>query len=113
MKRASLYFTAPGRVEIREEEIPAPTGGQVLVETLFSAISPGTELLLYRGLFPDDLPLDETIPGLRGPAGFPVKYGYSTVGRVTALGMGAPPEWEGRCVFSLHPHESRFWADPA
>ncbi len=113
MKRAALYFTAPGRVEIREEETPAPAGGQVLVETLFSAISPGTELLLYRGLFPDDLPLDEAIPGLRGPSDFPVKYGYSMVGRVAALGPGAPPEWEGRRVFSLHPHESCFWADPA
>ena len=85
----------------------------MLVETLFSAISPGSELLVYRGLFPDDLPLDETIPGLRGRSGFPTKYGYSVVGRVTALGEDAPPEWEGRLVFCFHPHESHFLADPA
>ena len=113
MKRKSLYFTAPGCVEIREEELPPPAGGQLLVETLFSAISPGTELLLYRGLFPDGLPLDETIPGLPGRCGFPVKYGYSTAGRVIAPGENAPLGWAGRLVFSFHPHESHFWADPA
>ena len=52
MKRTSLYFTAPRRVEIREKNLPSPSGGKVLVETLFSAISPGSELLVYRGLCP-------------------------------------------------------------
>lgn len=112
MKQRSLYFTAPRCVEIRERDLPSPSGGEVLVETLFSAISPGSELLLYRGLFPDGLPLDETIPCLRGRAGFPVRYGYSVVGRVIALGESAPPEWKGRLVFSFHPHESHFLADP-
>jgi 2-desacetyl-2-hydroxyethyl bacteriochlorophyllide A dehydrogenase len=112
MKQRSLYFTAPGCVEIREGDLPYPTGCKLLVKTLFSAVSPGSELLLYRGLLPDDLALDETIPGLRGRAGFPTRYGYSTVGRVIALGENAPPEWEGRLVFSFHPHESHFLADP-
>ena len=111
MKQASLYFTAPRCVEIRERELPFPSGREVLVETFFSAISPGSELLIYRGLFPDDLPLDETIPGLQGRAGFPTRYGYSVVGRVTALGENASPEWEGRLVFGFHPHESHFLAD--
>jgi hypothetical protein len=63
-----------------------------------SAISPGSELLVYRGLCPDDLPLDETIPSLKGRTGFPTKYGYSVVGR-----EDAPPEWEGRLVLCFHP----------
>jgi 2-desacetyl-2-hydroxyethyl bacteriochlorophyllide A dehydrogenase len=112
MKQKSLYFTAPGCVELRESDLPSPSGGEVLVETVFSAISPGTELLLYRGLFPDDLSLDETIPGLQGRTGFPTKYGYSVVGKVVALGESAPTAWKGRLVFSFHPHESHFLADP-
>jgi len=113
MKQESLYFTAPRRVEIREKNLPPPAGGQVLVETLFSAISPGSELLVYRGLAPDDLPLDDTISSLgSGRFAFPMRYGYSAVGRVIALGPKAPREWEGRLVFSFHPHESHFLADP-
>jgi len=112
MKQASLYFTAPRCVEIREKNLSFPSGREVLVKTLFSAISPGSELLVYRGLCPDDLPLDETIPSLKGRAGFPTKYGYSVVGRVISCGENAPPEWEGRLVFCFHPHESHFLADP-
>jgi hypothetical protein len=52
MKRASLYFTGPGQVQIREESLPPPPAGKVLVRTLLSAISAGSELLLYRGLAP-------------------------------------------------------------
>ncbi len=112
MKQASLYFTAPRCVEIREKNLPSPSGREVLVKTLFSAISPGSELLVYRGLCSDDLPLDETIPSLKGRVGFPTKYGYSAVGRVISCGKDAPAEWEGRLVFCFHPHESHFLVDP-
>jgi 2-desacetyl-2-hydroxyethyl bacteriochlorophyllide A dehydrogenase len=112
MKQASLYFTAPRCVDIREKNLPAPSGREVLVKTLFSAISPGSELLVYRGLCPDDLPLDEMIPSLKGRPGFPTKYGYSVVGRVISCAKNVSPEWEGRLVFCFHPHESHFLVDP-
>lgn len=111
MNRAILYFTAPGLVEIREELLYPPPPGKVLVKTTYSAISAGTELLIYRGLCPHDIPLDETIPSLRGKNIFPLRYGYSCVGKVIALGNNVPDEWEGRNVFSFHPHESHFIAD--
>ncbi len=110
MSRAVLYFTGPGLLEIREEPLPSPPPGKVLVKTLFSAISAGSELLAYRGLCPPDLPLDQSIPSLRGKCAFPMKYGYSLVGKVAALGSGVPGEWEDRTVFSFHPHESSFIA---
>jgi threonine dehydrogenase-like Zn-dependent dehydrogenase len=112
MKQASLYFTAPRRVEIREKELPSPAAHEVAVMTLCSAISSGSELLVYRGLCPDDVPLDETIPGLAAPFGFPTVYGYSAVGRVISVGKEVPHEWENRLVFSFHPHETHFLADP-
>jgi len=111
MKRASLYFTGPGRIQICEEALTSPEPGKVLIRTLFSAISAGSELLIYRGLCPPDLPLDASIPSLQGSSSFPMKYGYSTVGEVMALGKNVPVEWEGRMVFSFHPHESHFIAD--
>ena len=46
MKRKVLYFTAPGQVEVCEETLPAPSAGEVLVETKVSAISAGTEMLI-------------------------------------------------------------------
>ncbi len=113
MNRAILYFTAPGLVEIREEPLSPPPPRKVLVKTLFSAISAGSEMLIYRGLCPQDLPLDESIPSLQGRSTFPLKYGYSVVGKVIVLGSGVSEKWEGRTVFSFHPHESHFIADTA
>lgn len=110
MKRQSLYFHSPRHVEIREERISEPGRGQVLVAALVSAISPGTEMLVYRGEAPADMPADETISALSGQLAFPLKYGYALVGRVTALGPGVDPAWENRLVFTFHPHESHFLA---
>lgn len=113
MKRNALYFTAPQTVELRDEALPDPASGQLQVQALFSAISPGTELLIFRNQAPEDVPLDETIPALAG-SGFtyPLKYGYALVGQVTAVGAGVDPGWLGRTVFSFHPHESHFNASP-
>jgi 2-desacetyl-2-hydroxyethyl bacteriochlorophyllide A dehydrogenase len=110
MQRLALYFTAPYRVAVQEESIAPPAVGQVMVQTLVSAISPGTELLFYRGQAPADLPVDETITALAGAVGFPLKYGYAAVGRVVAVGAQVAPEWQDRLVFSFHPHESHFLA---
>lgn len=112
MKRSTLYFSAPYQISIQEKPLPSPADGQVLIETQISAISPGTELLVYRGQAPTDIPLDETISDLRGKLGYPLKYGYAAVGRVTALGADVAPEWLHRLVFAFHPHESHFVASP-
>jgi threonine dehydrogenase-like Zn-dependent dehydrogenase len=112
MERQALYFTAPGQVALKGETIPSPAYGQVLVRTIISAISPGTELLVYRGLAPTDLAKDATITALSGDFSFPLKYGYAAVGQVMKLGRGVAPEWEGRLVFAFHPHESHFLATP-
>jgi threonine dehydrogenase-like Zn-dependent dehydrogenase len=112
MERQALYFTAPGQVGLKKEAIPNPAFGQVLVKTIISAISPGTELLVYRGLAPKDLAKDETITALPGDFSFPLKYGYAAVGQVMEIGRGVAPDWEGRLVFAFHPHESHFLATP-
>ncbi len=113
MIRQSLYFVAPGQVELIEEELPALLPEQVLVETILSAISPGTELLFYRGLFPEDIQVDESIAALKQSAAYPLKYGYSLVGRVMAVGQAVDAAWQNRLVFAFHPHESHFNAGPS
>ena len=52
VKRKTLYFTAPRQVELREETLPALGADDVLVETTCSAISAGTEMLVYQGALP-------------------------------------------------------------
>jgi 2-desacetyl-2-hydroxyethyl bacteriochlorophyllide A dehydrogenase len=110
--RHTLVFTEPGRVDVREEPCPVPQAGEVLVETVVSAISPGTEMLVFRGHLPADMPLDASIPGLTGAPSYPLKYGYASVGRVVDVGRDLSSEWHGRLVFSLHPHESHYTATP-
>jgi 2-desacetyl-2-hydroxyethyl bacteriochlorophyllide A dehydrogenase len=110
MNRLCVVFTSPQQVAVMEESLPDPAPNQALVQTLFSAISPGTEMLIYRGQFPDGLNLDETIPSLAGRFGYPLHYGYSAVGRVIGVGREVDREWEGRLVFSFQPHASHFLA---
>ena len=112
MRRLSLLFTAPYKVAVEETDVEPPAPGNVLVRTVLSAISPGTELMIYRGQAPADVPVDETIPALRGKFGFPLKYGYSAVGEVVEVGPGVEESWQGRVVFSFHPHESHFTCPP-
>jgi threonine dehydrogenase-like Zn-dependent dehydrogenase len=112
MLRKSLYFTGPCRLELREEPLDAPGPGQVLVRTLMSAISPGTEMLIYRGQAPREMAADTALTALPGSLAFPLKYGYAAVGQVMELGRGVAPGWEGRLVFAFHPHESHFLATP-
>ncbi|MGQ9920155.1 MAG: zinc-dependent alcohol dehydrogenase [Desulfobacca sp.] len=113
MLRQALYFVGPGQVAIREEPRPQPGPEEVLVQTLVSAISSGTELLVYHNLFPPEIPVDATIPALARTFQYPLKYGYAAVGRVVATGAQVPGDWQDRLVFAFHPHESHFVAAPA
>jgi 2-desacetyl-2-hydroxyethyl bacteriochlorophyllide A dehydrogenase len=112
MDARAVYFTAPGEVRVKEEPLLPLLPGQVLVEALLSGISPGTELLIYRGEFPRGIPMDETIGALAGEFSYPLAYGYCTVGRVSAVGEAVDPAWLGREVFAFHPHASHFAAEP-
>lgn len=106
----SLYFTAPGQVTVQSEKLAPPGVREVLVQTILSAISPGTESVVFQGLAPENMEIDSTIGSLRGSFRYPFKYGYACVGRVTALGAGVSSEWLGSRVFAFNPHESHFIA---
>ncbi len=84
----------------------------VLVQAGLSAISPGTEMLVYRGEFPSGMKVDASIEALTGEFAYPLKYGYSMVGRVAAIGPGVDAEWAGKRVFAFQPHASHFLSRP-
>jgi len=92
--------------------MPPPEADQVLVQTCYSAISPGTEMLVYRGQWPRGVPLDATIDSLAGAFAYPLLYGYAAVGRVIATGTAVPDNWLGLRVFAFQPHQSLFCCKP-
>jgi 2-desacetyl-2-hydroxyethyl bacteriochlorophyllide A dehydrogenase len=101
MPARALFHTAPRCAHIRELPAPRPAAGEVIVRTLFSGISGGTERLVYRGEFPADLALDDTIDALGGVFRYPFPYGYACVGEV---------EDRDGLVFAFHPHQDVFAA---
>jgi len=105
-----IYFTAPGQVEVRRAPLPPLARGQMLVETVCSAISPGSEMLVYRGQFPKDL-ADSHDP-LSSELKYPLAYGYACVGRVVKISKEMRHRWLDRLVFAFQPHTSHFLATP-
>lgn len=108
MKRASVIFEKPYTVVLQTEPLSEPAAKEVLIKTKFSAISPGSELLVYRGEFPPQLPVDAEIKALSETFRYPLKYGYISVGEVVAVGSAVKKDWLGRLVFCFHPHESHY-----
>ena len=112
IRAAQLWFTAPHCVEVREVTLPAPAPGQVLVKSVCSAVSAGTELLAFRGQLPRSIGLDSTLAALQGTAEYPLQYGYASVGEVQQIGDGGSHDLLGCRVFSFQPHASHFLASP-
>jgi 2-desacetyl-2-hydroxyethyl bacteriochlorophyllide A dehydrogenase len=102
----AIWFSAPRSVEIRAEAVAPPSQGELRVAAVNSAISHGTELLVYRGQVPAGITLD--LPTLAGDYTFPIKYGYACVGRVIDVGPEAGGFAHGDTIFCLHPHQSHF-----
>src|SRR5499426_779438 len=100
----AFWTVAPGRGEIRGERLAPPEFGDVLVRTLYSGISRGTEALVFRGRVPVSEYERMRAPFQAGDFPAPVKYGYASVGRVEE----GPGDLRDRTVFVLHPHQSRY-----
>ena len=100
----ALWIVGPGRAELRSEPAPQPIGDQVVVRSLFGAISRGTEALVLAGAVPASEVDRMRCPFQQGEFPFPVKYGYAAVGLVEQ----GPNALIGQAVFCLHPHQDRF-----
>ena len=102
----AFWVVAPGLGEIRAQPLPSPAPGELLIRARVSAISRGSESLVFRGEVPESEWRRMRCPFQEGEFPAPVKYGYSVVGIVEE----GPVEALGRRVFCLHPHQDRFIA---
>ena len=104
LEARAFWVTEPGHGEIRAQGLRTPAPGELLIRTRQSAISRGTESLVFRGEVPQSEWRRMRCPFQEGEFPAPVKYGYSAVGIVEE----GPAESLGRRVFCLHPHQDRF-----
>ncbi|MFB4295637.1 zinc-binding alcohol dehydrogenase [Actinomadura sp. NTSP31] len=100
----AFWIRSPGEGEIRPVELREPGPGEVLVRTVFSGVSRGTEALVFRGGVPENQHALMRAPFQDGAFPGPVKYGYLNVGMVEH----GPSELVGRHVFCLYPHQTRY-----
>src|ERR671938_1531154 len=100
----AFWLRAPGRGEIRPVTLPEPGRGDVVVRTLRSGVSRGTETLVFRGGVPQSQHAVMRAPFQEGDFPGPVKYGYLNVGVVEA----GPAALIGRTVFCLYPHQTAY-----
>ncbi len=100
----ALWYLRRGCAAIRNGNLGNIKPGQVRVRALFSAISRGTESLVFDGAVPEAEWGRMRAPMQEGDFPFPVKYGYQSVGRVIV----GPEDMLGHCVFALHPHQTSF-----
>jgi threonine dehydrogenase-like Zn-dependent dehydrogenase len=100
----AFWLRGPGRGEIRPVALPEPGSGDVVVRTLRSGVSRGTETLVFRGGVPPSQYMAMRAPFQEGDFPGPVKYGYLNVGTVEQ----GPPELRGRMVFCLYPHQTAY-----
>ncbi len=84
--------------------LPQPGPNDVMVRTLWSGVSRGTETLVFRGGVPQSQYAAMRAPFQEGDFPGPVKYGYLNVGSVEQ----GPAELRGRTVFCLYPHQTAY-----
>jgi threonine dehydrogenase-like Zn-dependent dehydrogenase len=100
----AFWLNTPGHGEIRPVTLPEPGQGDVMVRTLRSGVSRGTETLVFRGGVPPSQYAAMRAPFQEGEFPGPVKYGYLNVGIVEE----GPPDLRGRTVFCLYPHQTAY-----
>jgi threonine dehydrogenase-like Zn-dependent dehydrogenase len=100
----AFWLRAPGVGEIRPVALPEPGDGEVLVRTVRTGVSRGTEMLVFRGGVPPSQYAAMRAPFQDGDFPAPVKYGYLNVGAVAQ----GPAPLRGRTVFCLYPHQTAY-----
>ncbi len=95
MNRLSLYLTAPRDLTFTEELLPELTADEVLVKTLYGAVSLGTELPLYSGTSRSS----EAII-------YPTMTGYESYGVIEAIGKKVKDFHVGDKVVSFYGHRT-------
>lgn len=107
----AAFITGPRSVEVRDVDLEAPGPDDVLIKVLFSGISAGTEMNVYRGLAPQwrkrldprvRLFVNTEEPEWR----YPLRYGYACVGTILEAGVNVKRVQVGDLVFAYAPHQT-------
>jgi 2-desacetyl-2-hydroxyethyl bacteriochlorophyllide A dehydrogenase len=110
----AYWLRSPGSGEIRPVALRSPGPGEVLVRTLYSGVSRGTETLVFSGRVPESQHEVMRAPFQEGDFPGPVKYGYLNVGVIEEAGEtgqaqeAGAPGLVGRTAFCLYPHQTRY-----
>ena len=100
----AFWLREPGRGEIRPVTLREPGPDEVIVRTMVSGISRGSETLVFGGHVPPGQYAAMRAPFQQGEFPGPVKYGYLSVGSVER----GPAELCGRTIFCLYPHQTAY-----
>jgi len=100
----AFWLVEPGRGEIRPGALAERGADEVVVRTLWTGISRGTESLVFAGRVPASQFDAMAAPFQDGHLPGPVKYGYLNVGVVE----DGSADLIGRTVFCLYPHQTRY-----
>lgn len=100
----ALWLEPPGHACISTETLKSLEPDQLLVRTVYSCVSRGTETAVYKGIVLASEFERMRAPFQQGTLPGAVKHGYANVGIVE----DGPRDWVGRPVFCLYPHQTRY-----
>jgi threonine dehydrogenase-like Zn-dependent dehydrogenase len=107
VKANALWHTSSEASAILEQELPERNNHMLLIESLYSLVSLGTERLVASALMPVAAWNHMAVPYMEGSFSLPCKYGYSLVGRV----LKGADEYRGKTVHLMHPHQDKAWVN--
>ena len=105
MKSYSLWINKKKQPKIYEKRIKYKKNNKtVLVKTIYSGISKGTEKLVSSKLVNKDQFELMKAPFQEGSFDLPIKYGYINIGKI----VDGPKQMLNKNIFSLFPHQSLY-----
>ena len=103
MKTHSLWLIKKNKPKIISKSLNYKKNNKsVLIKTLYSGISKGTESLVANGKVDKSQFQVMKSPFQEGSFNFPIKYGYINVGEI----VDGPNKMLGKRIFSLTPHQT-------
>ncbi len=104
MTASSLWHIDSEKSALRSLNLPAPDENRIIVDSVCSMISTGTEKLVAKGLVPLALQEKMGVPYMDGTFALPIKYGYSLIGKIKN-------NEKEILVHLMHPHQDKCCVD--
>lgn len=105
MNATRICFKEVKDIVLADINIDKPEKGGILVQNLYTMISPGTELAIYNGIYA------KTNEKKTSWSTFPMYPGYSAVGRVVEVSDGVDEFSVGDIIFYPAKHGNYDWYD--